>query len=138
MSFHKYPAYKDSGVQWLTATGSGEVQDKQKALLSAIVEKVNDLFEGELSDNDKLVYVNSVNGKLMESDLLQQQAANNSKSQFANSPDLDSEILNAIMDALSAHTTMSKQALDSAKVRQGLKDILLGPVGLYEALRGQA
>lgn len=124
-------------LQPMTATGSGEVQDKQKALLSAIVEKVNDLFEGELSDNDKLVYVNSVNGKLMESDLLQQQAANNSKSQFANSPDLDSEILNAIMDALSAHTTMSKQALDSAKVRQGLKDILLGPVGLYEALRGQ-
>ena len=39
--------------------------------------------------------------------------------------------------ALSAHTTMSKQALDSAKVRQGLKDILLGPVGLYEALRSQ-
>jgi type I restriction enzyme, R subunit len=125
-------------LQPMTATGSGEVQDKQKALLSAIVEKVNDLFEGELSDNDKLVYVNNViKGKLMESDLLQQQAANNSKSQFANSPDLDSEILNAIMDALSAHTTMSKQALDSAKVRQGLKDILLGPVGLYEALRGQ-
>ena len=126
-------------LQPMTATGSGEVQDKQKALLSAIVEKVNDLFEGELSDNDKLVYVNHViKGKLMESDLLQQQAANNSKSQFANSPDLDHELMNAIMDALSAHTTMSKQALDSVKVRKGLKDILLGPAGLYEALRGQA
>jgi type I restriction enzyme R subunit len=45
--------------------------------------------------------------------------------------------MNAIMDALSAHTTMSKQALDSVKVRKGLKDILLGPAGLYEALRGQ-
>ena len=55
----------------------------------------------------------------MATDLRQQQAANNSKSQFANSPDLDSEILNAIMDALSAHTTMSKQALDSAEVRPG-------------------
>lgn len=122
----------------MTATGSGELQEKQKALLSAIVEKVNDLFEGELSDNDKLVYVNNViKGKLMESDLLLQQAANNSKSQFANSPDLDNELMNAIMDALSAHTTMSKQALDSVKVRKGLKDILLGPAGLYESLRGR-
>ena len=43
----------------------------------------------------------------------------------------------AIMDALTAHTTMSKQALDSEKVRQGLKDVLLGPAKLYEALRGQ-
>ena len=43
-----------------------------------------------------------------------------------------------LADALSAHTTMSKQALDSVKVRKGLKDILLGPVGLYEALRGRA
>ena len=45
--------------------------------------------------------------------------------------------MNAIRDALTAHTTMSKQALDSEKVRQGLKDVLLGPAKLYEALRGQ-
>ncbi|ESS73581.1 hypothetical protein MGMO_15c00020 [Methyloglobulus morosus KoM1] len=43
--------------------------------------------------------------------------------------------MNAIMDALAAHSTMSKQALESEKVRVGLKDILLGPGQLYEALR---
>ena len=32
---------------------------------------------------------------------------------------------------------MSKQALDSPKVRDGLRDILLGPGQLYEALRGR-
>jgi type I restriction enzyme R subunit len=46
--------------------------------------------------------------------------------------------MNAIMDALAAHTTMSKQALDSEKIRRGLKEILLGPAQLYEALRGKA
>ncbi|MFC7411795.1 type I restriction endonuclease subunit R [Hydrogenophaga atypica] len=120
----------------LTEPGGGQVQDKQKALLSEIVQKVNDLFEGELTDDDKLVYVNNVLlGKLLESDQLVQQAMNNSKGQFANSPDLDTELLNAIMDALVAHNTMSKQALDSERVRLGLKSILLGPAGLYEALR---
>jgi hypothetical protein len=34
-----------------------------------------------------------------------------------------------------ADTTMSKRALESEKVREGLKDVLLGPAGLYEALR---
>lgn len=46
--------------------------------------------------------------------------------------------MNAIMDAFAAHTTMSKQALDSQKVRDGLRDILLGPAQLYEALRSRA
>ena len=45
--------------------------------------------------------------------------------------------MNAIMDALDAHTAMSTQALDSETVRDGLKDILLGPAQLYEALRSQ-
>lgn len=63
--------------------------------------KVNDLFDGELTDDDKLVYVNNVlKGKLLESEILMQQAASNTKEQFANSPDLANELLNAIMDAL--------------------------------------
>jgi len=122
----------------LTDPGSGQLQEKEKARLAEIIEKVNTLFEGELSDDDKLVYVNHVlKGKLLESDILVQQASNNTKEQFSNSPDFANELMNAIMDALSAHTTMSKQALDSEKVRSGLKDILLGPAQLYEALRGK-
>lgn len=122
-------------LQPLTDTGGGVVQDKQKALLSEIVAKVNDLFDGELSDDDRLVYVNHVKGKLLESDILVQQASNNSKGQFDNSPDLDSALTDAIIDAFDAYTTMSKQALDSERVRSGLKAILLGPAQLYEALR---
>lgn len=120
----------------LSEAGSGIVQEKEKVLLAEIIEKVNDLFDGELTDDDKLVYVNNVlKGKLLESETLRRQASNNTKEQFANSPDLSTELMNAIMDAFAAHTTMSKQALDSEKVRAGLRDILLGPGKLYEALR---
>jgi type I restriction enzyme R subunit len=127
----------DYKLQPLTDTGGGAVQDKQKVLLSEIVAKVNDLFDGELSDDDRLVYVNHVKGKLLESDILVQQASNNSKGQFDNSPDLDSALTDAIIDAFDAYTTMSKQALDSERVRSGLKAILLGPAQLYEALRAR-
>jgi type I restriction enzyme, R subunit len=123
----------------ITDAGGGSVQEKEKALLREIIEKVNDLFDGELTDQDKLVYVNHViKGKLLESETLQQQAANNSKEQFANSPDLKTELMNAIMGALDAHTAMSTQALNSTKVQNGMKNILLNHSYLWEALRDKA
>jgi type I restriction enzyme R subunit len=123
----------------MTEAGSGSVQEKEKALLREIIERVNDLFEGDLTDEDKLVYVNNViKGKLLESETLQQQAANNTKEQFANSPDLKSELLEAIMGALDAHTAMSRQALNSPAVRTGMKDILLNHARLWETLRERA
>lgn len=139
-SLGKTPMQLDSGdapkVKPASDAGSGAVQDKQKALLREIIERVNDLFNGDLTDDDRLVYVNNVlKGKLLESEELATQARNNSKTQFASSPTLDDEILNAIMNALDAHQAMSRQALDSDRIRAGLKDILLGPGQLYESLR---
>jgi type I restriction enzyme R subunit len=68
-----------------------------------IIAKVNDLFEGDLTDDDQLVYVNNViKGKLLECQELVVQASNNTKAQFANSPTLSKEIMNAVMDALAA------------------------------------
>ena len=123
----------------VTEAGSGNVQEREKARLNEIIEKVNDLFDGELTDQDKLVYVNSViKGKLLESEKLRQQATNNTKEQFANSPDLQSELMNAIMGALDAHTAMSTQALNSSVVQRGMKDILLNYAGLWETLRARA
>ncbi len=118
------------------AAGSGVVQDKEKAALAAIIARVNELFEGEVTDEDKLVYVNQViRTKLMESTTLQQQAANNTKEQFAASPDLGRELLAAIMSALDAHSVMSTQALGSETVRAGMLGILLDHARLYEGLR---
>ena len=122
----------------LTEVGSGSVQQKEKARLGEIIAKVNDLFGADTTEGDKLVYVNDViKGKLMESDTLRQQAINNSKEQFSNSPDLNHEILNAIMNASSALSSLSKQALESEHIRYGLKEVLLGPAQLYEALRAR-
>jgi type I restriction enzyme R subunit len=70
-----------------TETGTAQVREKERVYLSEIIARVNELFDGELTDQDKLVYVNDVlKGKLLESETLIQQAANNSREQFANSP----------------------------------------------------
>jgi type I restriction enzyme R subunit len=116
----------------MTEAGSGSVQEKEKALLSEIIARVNHLFGGDTTDGDSVL-----KGKLLESEVLTQQASSNTKEQFASSPDLSTEILNAIMGAVAANSSLSKQALESEKVRAGLKEILLGPARLYEALREQ-
>ncbi|HET6231103.1 MAG TPA: type I restriction endonuclease [Longimicrobiaceae bacterium] len=121
-----------------TGMGTAVVRERQRAWLNEIIVKVNELFQGDLTDDDKLVYVNQVlKGKLLESEKLQQQAASNTKEQFANSPDLKSELMKAIIEALDAHNTMSSQALNSAAVQRGLQDILLNHTNLYESLREQ-
>ncbi|HXU62081.1 MAG TPA: type I restriction endonuclease [Polyangia bacterium] len=120
----------------VTEAGRGSVQEKQKAALRELIEKVNSLFEGELTDQDKLGYVNGpILGKMLESDRLAQQAAHNTKEQFAASPDLPRELLDAIISALDAHNAMSTQALNSEVVRAGMTDILLNYANLWERLR---
>jgi type I restriction enzyme R subunit len=74
-------------------------------------------------------------GKMLESETLRQQAANNTKEQFATSPDLGSELNNAIIEALDAHTSMSTRALNSPEVKKGILKVLLEHSGLWEKLR---
>jgi type I restriction enzyme, R subunit len=42
------------------------------------------------------------------------------------------------MDAMSAHESMSKQALGSERVQAGILSTLLGPGALWQALRSEA
>jgi type I restriction enzyme R subunit len=128
----------ESKLKPLTEVGSGSVQEKEKALLAEIIERVNDLFGADTTDGDQLSYVTTLRDKMLESDALVTQAANNTKAQFDNSPTLRDELMNAIIEAFEAHSSLSKQALDSSKVRDGLKEVLLGPAQLYEALRARA
>jgi len=72
---------------------------------------VNDLFDGDLTNDDRLIHVNNViKEKLLESQELVTQANNNTKAQFANSPTLSKEIMNAVMDAREKLSTRRKCA----------------------------
>lgn len=123
-------------LQPLTEAGGGGLHEKEKALMTEIIARLNELFHGDLTDGDQVVYVmNVIRGKLLESPMLRKQAANNSKEQFSNSPDLDAGIGDAIIESSDAHTTMSTQALQSKTIRDGIKRLLLELGGLYEALR---
>ncbi|MBX7224139.1 MAG: DEAD/DEAH box helicase family protein [Blastocatellia bacterium] len=119
----------------LTEVGSGQVQEKEKARLAEIIAKLNEIFEGDVSDKDQLTYVqHSLMGKMVESEVLRQQALANTKEQFSSSPDLTQVLLNAIIDDFHVHESLSKQALQSEQTRVGLLRLML-ELGLYESLR---
>ncbi len=122
----------------ITEAGSGSVQEKQKAILREIIEQLNDIYGVEATDGDMLSNAQTLMEKLSESAKLQKQAANNSKEQFANSPDLPGELLNALMDSMDIQTELSTKALNSQDLRDKLLRLMLNHMGLYEKLKGLA
>ncbi|QDS88757.1 Type I restriction enzyme R protein [Rosistilla ulvae] len=122
----------------LTEIGSGAIREKQKAYLTEIISKLNEIYGTDTTDGDQLSHATTLNEKVLESTVLQQQAANNSKEQFANSPDLTNEIMNAIIDAMDVQVDLSSKALNSAEIRESLKGLMLNQLGLYEKLKSRA
>jgi len=119
----------------MSAIGSGAMHEKEKARLAEIIEKVNELFEGDLTDGDGVMYVETAKAKMLESAALRQQALSNSPRRFNDSPDLAHELQNALVDMTSAHSEMSRQALGSSFIQTQLLQLILGPGRLYDELR---
>ncbi len=122
----------------MTEIGSGAVREKEKAYLTEIISKLNDIYGTDTTDGDQLSHATTLNEKVLESAVLQQQAANNSKEQFASSPDLTKTIMDAIIDAMDVQADLSTRALNSSDVRESLKGLMLNQLGLYETLKSRA
>ena len=118
--------------------GGGQVREKQKALLSEIIEQLNQLFGDDTTEGDQLSYANVLLEKTLESEVLQKQAANNTEEQFRASPDLHTVVDNAVIDSMDAQQALSVQVLNSPEIRAGLIRILLNQLGLYERLKTRA
>lgn len=129
----EYPELKP-----VTEAGSGQVREAKKGYMAEIIETLNDLYGTDVTDGDLLSQATTLSEKIVESKKLQMQAANNGKERFSNSPDLNNEIIDALMEAMDVQTDLSTRALGSETIRDGLKLLLLNQMGLYEKLRKRA
>jgi type I restriction enzyme R subunit len=131
------PAMNGPGLMPASATGTGSVKDAEKVLLDEVIAKLNELFDGSLSENDLLQWVfGTIRTKMEESEVLRGQARANTKGQFESSPSLDDELLNAVMDSHEANGAMTRQALDDDRVLRGILKLILEEGMLWERLRG--
>jgi type I restriction enzyme R subunit len=108
----------------LTAVGSAKIHDPDMVRLKEIIQKMNDLFEGELTDADQINVVNHIRDKMLENPVLAQQAAANQKDQFSASPDFHEAMMAAVVNAYDNHMSMSEQVLKKDNVKAGLQEIL--------------
>jgi type I restriction enzyme R subunit len=96
--------------------GSGASRDPEKVKLYELIEQLNLIFEGDLSDSDLVNYAYAVRDKLLENDTLRTQAHNNSKKQFDESDELNEAILDAVDEQAKVNSDLASQIMsDSLK-----------------------
>ncbi|MCK5894433.1 MAG: type I restriction endonuclease subunit R [Endozoicomonadaceae bacterium] len=103
--------------------GGAVARDPEKEFLSQIVNQMNTLFEGELSNNDKLNFAYTIKDKLIENPKVLEQVTNNSKKQ-AMIGGFDDALKTAVIECLDAHKSLATQTLDQEKVCLGLASIV--------------
>jgi type I restriction enzyme R subunit len=108
----------------LTEIGKGVPRDPEQVYLSEIITRMNTLFEGELTDADLLNYAHHVRDKMLENEVLAQQAATNSKEQFALG-DFNTVLMDAVIEGLDNYQSMASQVLGDEKVKKGFGELLL-------------
>lgn len=116
--------------------GGGQVWEDPKDRLSAIIKKMNEVFSGNLSDEDFEGYATTLIGKMVKDPtLLEQARANDTVDSFANGA-YETKLNNAVVEALENHNAMADQALRHEKVFKGLATLLVEEV--YRQLRHDA
>ena len=110
---------------------SGSRSDEERAL-KEIVERMNDLFAGDLTEADLVGYVTTVKGKLLENETLAEQAANNSPEQFELG-DFKDAFEDAIVEGMDAHNNIAKQMLSDERIFTAMQSMMAAVV--YKAFQ---
>ena len=115
---------QEAPLKPITGVGGGEAREPETAYLSTLIERLNQLFEGELSDADLLGYAHHIKGKLLESETLAQQAARNSKEQFALG-DFQQVLMDNVIEGIDRYQAMAGQVMGNPRVQKAFGEIML-------------
>jgi type I restriction enzyme R subunit len=110
-----------------TDAGTGRALDDEAKKLAEIVERMNDLFSGNLSDADLVGYVTTIKGKLLENETLKEQAANNSEQQFAMG-DFKDALTDIVIEGQEAHNNIAAQLLQDDRIFTAMQGMLASMV----------
>ena len=124
----------ESELEGIGDQGTKEARDREQVKLSELVQKLNDLFEGELTDQDLVNWATGLRDKILEDAELAIQAEHNTKDQFAEGKFRDT-LKDSIIDFMGVNQTMATQALSNNRTFEGLFTMMLGMV--YEGFQNK-
>ena len=110
----------DSPLEPIKGAGSGSAHDPEMVPLAEVIEKVNDLFDGDHPESSVRSVITHLKDRLEESETLQTQAKNNNLAQFSASPDLQQEFTDAVLGAMDSSADLSTQILNNPDIFQKL------------------
>jgi type I restriction enzyme R subunit len=119
-----------------TQAGKGTAHSPEMVPLAEVIDKINQLFDGDHPESSVRNVITHVKDRLEESTTLQQQAKSNTIEQFSASPDLKSEFVSAVIGAMESHSDLSARILNNPEISQKLMGELV-PL-IYRALKATA
>jgi type I restriction enzyme R subunit len=130
-------AGEGTGLSGLTGAGSGTPLEAKYGPLSAVIEKINELFAGTgIGEVDQVNAIESLMRHAAENSTLQAQAMANTAIDFASSPDIEVVVEDAAYAAGDGHSKAIAAILTKMQMTEVVKVMLQG--GLYDATRRAA
>lgn len=102
----------DNGLKPITELGSGKPHDPEKKRLSEIIERLNDLFGAEVSDEDKLHFANGVADRIERDEAVMAQVNSHSADQVMHGL-FPKRVIDVVLDAMSDNEKLSMQVLEN-------------------------
>ncbi len=112
--------------------GSGKTLTDEQKKLAEIVDAMNDLFSGDLTEADLVGYVTTIKGKMLENETLEEQATSNTEHQFAMG-DFKDIMMDIIIDGQESHNKIAEQLLKDERIFAAMQGLLSKSV--YESFR---
>jgi len=109
------------GLRGMTETGSAEKKDPKMVALQEVIDRLNDLFGAEdFTASQPESFVRGLIDRMLENEALVQQARVNTVRQFAESPDFDEAVVDAVSDNQGAHNKIADYFWSDAPGRPSL------------------
>lgn len=108
------------GLTGMTAAGSGERRDPTMVAFQQVLDRLNDLFGDQLTDAQAQSYTEGTARTMLDNEALVQQARVNSPAQFAESPDFEEALQEAVAGNQGAHNLLADYLFSDAPGRSQL------------------
>ena len=101
----------------------GDPRDRERAFLSELIEKLNELFGEGLTEKDKVMFAVHISEKLRANETVMAQVQNNPKEQ-ALKADLHEAATDAIVEALASHKDIAERLLSDTDAKNIFVELL--------------
>ena len=112
------------GLRPITDVGSGKPHDPEKQLLSEIIEKLNDIFGAEVSDEDQLHYAKGIADRVRRDEDVMEQINSHSVKQVMHGL-FPKRLSDLVLDSMTDHEKLSMEILNSENNQRQFAHLIL-------------